>query len=519
LEEDNVRKITFERAVLIVFILIILISTSDITGKYFEIVKKKFEKPIISDAPSYNLGFSTMLMNADNLYASGAYAEAAEEYLTMILKNTLSIEQKAYAYFSLGVCHYNLGNYNLAASSFSKSASFSTNDSVAYNNAAVSAYRDKDMENAIDLQKKALGILPAVEYYYNLARIYEDNEEYELAANNYLLVAVGEQNITEIERIDPVRVKEKIARLLPQNKVPISETANKLRIALRIIDDRELLTINETEMQIKQNDFIVAVKNQNTSKSIVAEYEREKFDPYNLISELIWTIYKDGKQIIEKSGDKITAMVANSGNYEVKLNIKYNGNKEMASSKVIKIQENQSSINDKETEVAPIIKNNKSEMTYEYAIYEQLFESSFNIRDIGYIDKYSVVWGKDNVYTQLVKSEIDKSNCLLIKNDSINDEGIWLNLDSLIKQDNLYGKKINIRFFARKISESGNLDIKARARREELVILTQRNFELDFKWKEFNMYVSIPKDATGLTISIKAPPGQEFKIDTFLLVD
>jgi tetratricopeptide (TPR) repeat protein len=514
-----VKKITFERAVLIVFILIILISTSDITGRYIKVAMKFFDKPPVSGVPSNNLGFPAMLIKADNLYKNGDYEAAAEQYLAMTLNNTLTIPQKVHAYFNLGICHYNLGNYGPATNSFRTVVSLSPEDSVAYNNAAVSAYRAKDIKNAIELQKNALGIRAVVEYYYNLARIYEDNEEYELAADNYQLVAIGEQNITEVKRIDPVRAKEKLARLQPQRQASVNETISKLLIALRNLDSREVLTINENEMQIKQNDFVVKVENQNKSNSIVAEYDREKLDPYNLISELIWTIYKDGKQIFKDSGDKITAMTTSSGNYEVRLNIKYNGNKEIASTKTVKIHENQSSINNNGSGITPIIKNNKPEMTYEYAIYEQLFESGFNIRNTGYFDKYSVVWGKDNVFTQLVKSEIDNKNCLFIRNESTDDdEGIWLNLDSLIKQDNLYGKEISIRFIARKITDSVTLDVKARAR-SEVIILTQKNFELDFKWQEYTMYVSIPEDASGLTISIKTEPGQEYKIDNFLLVD
>ena len=513
------RKLTFERAVLIVFVLIILISTSDITGKYIFKFARNFYKPIASSEPSPNIGFPTMLMNADNLYKEGDYENASKEYFAMTLNNTLSIEQKAHAYFRLGVCQYNLGKFDLAVDSFGKVIGFSPDDSVAYNNAAVSAYRAKDITKAIELQRKALVALPAVEYYYNLARIYEDNEDYDNAANNYLVVAIGEQNITQIEHIDPVRIKEKVARLQSKNQKSVSETINNVLIALKLKDNREIFTINENEMQLKQGDFIVKVENQKNSKNIVAEYDREKYDPYNLISELIWTIFRDGKQIYKKSGDKITAKTVYGGDYEVRLSIKYNGNKEMLSAKTLKINEYQSTIDNGLVDKTPIIKNNKPTKTYEYAVYEQLFESDFDIRDIGYVDKYSVVWGKDNVNTQKVKSELDKSNSLLIKNESKNDGGIWLNLDSLIKQDNLYGKKVNIRFFARKITENVTLDVKARAKTKELIILTQRNFDLDFKWKEYSMYVSIPIDASGLTISIKTEPGQEYKIDTFLLVD
>jgi tetratricopeptide (TPR) repeat protein len=519
LEELIVRKLTFERAVLIVFILIILISTSDITGKYYNKFIRGFNKPIASDESRPNMGFPTMLMNADKLYREGNYEGAAKEYLTMTLNNTLSIEQKNHAYFRLGICQYNLKNFDLAVDNFNKVVSLNPNDSVAYNNAAVSAYRSKDVIQAIKLQQRALEILPIVEYYYNLARIYEDNEDYEMAANNYLVVAKGEQNITQTDRIDPVRVKEKIVRLIPKDQVSVSQTINNVLIALQLKDSREILTISENEMEIKQGDFIVNVENHKSYKNIVAEYSREKLDPYNLISEVIWTILKDGKQLYKKSGDKINAKAVNSGDYEVRLSIKYNGNKEMISSKTVRISEAQSTINNGSVEQTPTIVNNRPTKTYEYAIYEQLFDSGFDIRDIGYIDKYSVVWGKDNVHTQLVKSELDNSNCLIIRNESVNDEGIWLNLDSLIKQANLYGERVNIRFFARKITENGNLDVKARARTEEHIILTQRNFELDFRWKEYNMYVTIPESASGLTISIKTEPGQEYKLDTFLLVD
>ncbi|MDF2801218.1 MAG: hypothetical protein K0S61_1121 [Anaerocolumna sp.] len=181
------RKITFERVVLGIFILIILISTSDITGKYIKIFMKRFDKPLISSVPSRSAGFPTMLMNADNLFKEGNYEGAAEEYIIMTLNNTLNTDQKIHAYFNLGVCQFILKKYSLAAESFKTVNNYDQNDSLAYNNAAVSALRANNIEQAIELEKKALDILPAVEYYYNLARMYEDNGEYDLAANNYLV--------------------------------------------------------------------------------------------------------------------------------------------------------------------------------------------------------------------------------------------------------------------------------------------------------------------------------------------
>jgi hypothetical protein len=522
MEESIVKKLTFERAVLIVFILIILISTSDITSKYIFRAIKKNPVPIDTTGSGRNYGFPSMLMNADNLYKVGNYEEAAKEYLTMTLNSTLSMEQKIHANFRLGVSQYNLKNYDLAFNSFIKATTLSPNDSVAYNNAAVSAYKAMDMEKAIEFQKKALGILPAVEYYYNLARMYEDNEEYVLAANNYLVVAKGEQNITQIERIDPVRIKEKVARLLPKHQDSISESLNNVFIALKIKDNRDIFTLNENEMQLKQGEFIVKVENKKSVKSIVAEYDKEKYDPYGLITELVWTVYKDGKSIYKKTSDRISVDAIDGGNYELKLNIKYNGNKEMVSSKIVRIQESQSTIGNAtqgDVVVKPPISNDKK--TYIFSIYEQLFESDFKISNAGYTDKYGVLWGLDSgVQTSFNKKlAVDKSTSLIVKNTADIDSGLWVNLDSLLKDENIKGKTVRINFFAREITEDADLFVNIRVKSNNMTKITKDVFSLPFKFEQQSIGVFIPEDATGFTMSIKTDHGEEFNIDGFTVVD
>lgn len=518
------RKLTFERAVLIVFILIILISTSDITGKYISIFLNRFDKSLIGTVPSGSSGFTTALVSADNLYADGEFEEAAEQYLASILNNTLTIEQKIHAYFNLGVCHYNLGNYEKASNSFVEVAALSPDDSdsVAYNNAAVSAYRANDMKGAVELQQKSIEILPAVEYYYNLARIYEDNEEYELAVSNYQVVAIGEQNITKVERIDPVRVKEKTARLLSKNPTSVSEVVKNVFNAYKLSNDnRIILTVNENEMKLKEVDFIVKVENQKNTKSIVAQYDRAKNDPYNLISELLWTVYRDGKELYKKSADQITAPVKDVGNYEVKLNIKYNGSNEKVATKTVRVKENQSMVNDGTTNeivVKPPV--NEDIKTYTGAIYEQLFESNFKISSSGYTDKYSVIWGKDTgVETSVSKVRVDMLNSLAVSNMSKSDAGLWINLDSLLKDEKLKGKTIRINFYAREITDDTDINISMRVKTNNMIATTPKSFSLPFRFEQQYANVYIPKDATGFTVSIKTKSLGEFSIDGFYIID
>lgn len=519
------RKLTFERAVLVVFIVIILISTSEVTGKYINKIKDRLHGGFKPQSVSVNIGrsagFPTMLMAADNLFKEGDYEVAIQEYLKMTLNNTLSIEQKTHAYFRMGVSQYNLGKYDLALDSFSKVIGFNPNDSVAYNNAAICAYWSKDLEKAIELENKALNIMPAVEYYYNIARMYEDNEEYNLAAKNYLLVAKGEQNITEVKRIDPVRVKERVARLLPQSLASDSSKEDNAPIVYKLNDTRNILILNENEMEIKKGDFTAKVEGQKDSKNIIAQYNKKMYDPYNLISELVWTVFKDGKQVFKKTSDKIEIKVSDTGIYEIRLNIKYNTNKEMISRKVIKVTGNSSTIgNSVQDDVTVNNPTRTSTKTYEYALYEQLFESDFAISDNGYTDKFNVVWGKDDINTYLNKKlMMDKSSSLVIDNSTTKDGGIWVNLDSLLDKRIRKGRNIKVGFYARKITDNADIDLTIRVKSETTIATFQKTFDLDYRWDQKVNYVYIPQDATGFTISIKTKPGEQINIDGFTLVD
>ncbi|MDF2533103.1 MAG: hypothetical protein K0Q65_2684, partial [Clostridia bacterium] len=115
------KKITFERAVLAVFILIILISTSSTTLKYINRginkISKASKAPVASTNTNGSLGFPTLLMNANNLYKEGDFEGAADKYLALALNNALSLEQKAHVYFRLGICQYKLKKYDLATNS------------------------------------------------------------------------------------------------------------------------------------------------------------------------------------------------------------------------------------------------------------------------------------------------------------------------------------------------------------------------------------------------------------------
>lgn len=520
------RKLTFERAILIVLLAIIFIQTTEIREKFTDKIIDKYIKKDISynteAQPGKNQGFPTMFITADNLYNEGDYEGAVKEYLTLTLNNALSIEQRSRANFRLGICQYKLKSYQLAFESFMKASSLSPNDSIIYNNAAVSAYRANDMENAIKYQTKALDIFPVVEYYYNLARIYEDNEQYELAIDNYLLVAKAEQNLTKTDKIDPVRIKEKIVRLLSNNQ---NSVANNVLIAYKLKNNmNEILTINDNEMQIKPGDFMVKVENQKTTKSIIAEYDKKKYDPYNLITEVLWTVYKDGKQIYKKSSNKISFNTAQTGDYEIKLSIKYNGNKEMTSRKKVNIKNNQSTIGTVISQDEVVVKpplTNKPTKTYEYAIYEQLFESDFDISNRSYTDKYNVVWGKDQeVIAGLMYNEtMDKKSALFISNPNNNNAGLWINLDSYIKASDIPGKKIRISFYTKKMTETTVLDIKARLKMGNSYINIPISYELQDKWEQKSIYINTPQDMEGLTISITTKPNQAFKMDGFIIVD
>lgn len=515
------RKLSFERAILIVLILIVLISTSEAREKFITVHILKNPVSTGEVKPSTSFGFPSMVAAADNYYKAGDYEGAVKQYLTLTLQNTLSNQQKIHVYFRLGLCQYNLKKYDLAFDNFIKVTILNPNDSLAYNNAAVSAYEAKNLKKAIEMQQKALDTLAAVEYYYNMARMLEDNGEYDLAAKNFLAVAQGEQNISKIQHIDPVRVKEKAARLLPKQESMGYETLENIFIALKINDNRELLLVHENEMQLKKSDFIIRVENNKDFNNIVAEYDREDNDPYSLISSLVWTVYKEGKAIYKDNGEKMSYGVKDSGNYEVKLSIKYSGNKEIIVPKTVRIKEDSGTIDDNDKDKVEVIPTESQEnRTYVHAIYEQLFESEFKVSSYGYTDKYNVVWGKDGgIETEYNTSlAVDKLTSLVVRNISNREGGLWASFDSLLDTENIKGKTVLVSFYARGISDNVELDISVRVKSNNMIASTNGVLNLPFKFKQKTMDIYIPEDAESFTLSIKASPNKEFNIDAFTIV-
>jgi tetratricopeptide (TPR) repeat protein len=469
-----VRKLTFEGAVLMVFVLIILISTSDITGKYIDItgrsidrlLKRNAEPRVVTEvAPSYS--FPSMLVDA-------------------------------------------------------KIFSITAADATVYNNAAVSAYRAGKPAQAVQLQQKALALVPAVEFYYNLGRMYEDDGDYKNAVNNYLVVANAERNLVKVDRIDPVRVKEKISRLTA--KIKSTKSSEGVLFTVPLKDAREILTISENELQLKAGDFTVDVAGRNTIKDIKAKYNSEKYDPYNLITELLWTVYKDGRKVFTQKGEALSYQTSEAGKYEIGLNIKYDGYKEKVSSKTVEIKGRSATVADKSPAVdtvSPGSTPSKTGMrTYEYALYEQLFESDYSLSS-AFRDALNVTWGKDeNISLSFNKKlMMDKASSLVVRNNSDIQGGIWTNLDSFIKKEDVRGKNIKIRFHARKVTENGNLNMLVRIMAEDQIEIYQEIYKLNFKWQENTYDLYLPVRATGLTISIKTSPDQEFNIDSFLILD
>lgn len=525
------RNLTFERAVLIVLVLIILVSTSGATIEYIgtgiESISKTFsdeEGPPPSNGPAQTIGFPTVLKPADDLYNLGDYEGAASAYLALTINNTLSKEQKAHSFFRLGLSQYNIGNYKLASEYFTKVGSFDPRNSVAFNNAAVAAYKAEDLPRAIELQIKALTIWPAVEYYYNLARMYEDSEEYDLAVTNYNVVAIAEDNLSLADRIDPVRVKEKLTRLESSQQVNVDPSAYSGIRALQLIAARDVLTVNENEMQLKPGDFELAIQNLKSSKNLIAKYDRTKLDPYKLITEVLWTVFKDGSEVFSKKGDKISYNAKSGGDYEIKLSVKYNGNKNMLLSKTVHIEENKSPViiekpSEEDVLIVEIPTSTRIDKTYEYAAYEQLFEEDFNLDTKSYSDQYGVIWGKDDVQTQIVrKSVIDKRHSLEVTNTGISDGGIWANFDTFLGKQNLKNSSVRISFFARSVSTNADLNLMVRIKSGESILNVPQKINLESKMEENSLYLSLPSDTQGLTITISTKPTQSFRIDGFRIM-
>lgn len=504
-------KLNFEKVVILVLVLILLISSTNIYTQFFDLI---FPEKTINTMQASNvkdMSFPVMLLKADQLYKEGKYEEAQSEYLLLTNITTLSSQQKAVAHFKLGLCNYKLKLYELAYDSFIKSASFNSNDAVAYNNAAVCSYYMEDYESAEGLQKKAILKSPVVEYYYNLARIYETPGKYMDAVKYYIAVNKGEGNITRDERIDPVRIKNKIMKLMSSSNYK-EDISKDLMIALKLKDAREVFVIEDADMDIKSDKFKWRVAAVDGTDRLYCSYDREKSDPYNLINSLEWTVRSGGKVIYTSKRDEFNIRVSEDNNYVVSLDITYNGKRHAGG--YVSINESNAFAQRKYTNTL-----DEKCKYYEYAVYEQVFDSDFRISTRGYTDRFNTEWGKDsNVETEIMdKDFIDAQRALYIKNSSSKEGGIWADLTALINDKQLKGKTIGVRFYARKITGNANLKVSLRSKAGKQYKNTYRDYELDYKWKKFGFDVSIPENSDGLTISFTTKHGEEVKIDGFII--
>ena len=169
---------------------------------------------------------------------------------------------------------------------------------------AVCSFYLNEMEEAEKLQSMAVESLPVIEYYYNLARIYEAWGRYGDSVKYFAAVARAEENITMEDRIDSVRIKNKVIKLT-KDSGSIGDFVNELMIALRLKDSREVFIIEDVDMEIKDKSFKWDIVRENGTNRLSCSYDREKYDPYNLIDSLEWTVRSGGKVIYTPAKKKV----------------------------------------------------------------------------------------------------------------------------------------------------------------------------------------------------------------------
>lgn len=515
-------KLNFEKTVLFVLILIILISTVNIYDQYFKNDDIYGEDGAIgnfeqSDLP-FVTGVPTTLFKADKLYEEQNYEAAAKEYGRLITEDKFNTpQQKSLANFKLGMSYYRLKDYNKAMASFINCLQYNSNDAVVYNNSAICAFYLKDYKKAVEYQQKALSISPTVEYYYNMGRIYETITDYANAAKYYAGVIKGEENLTYSSYIDPVNIKGKFNKLAPDQKER-EDLYKQITIALRQKDMREILILEDRNMNIKSYDFECRIYYTNGSKRLSCKYDIEKNDPYGLINSLSWVVKSNGIVKYESSKDSFTINISGSENYVIELYINYgNGSIKYSYQKIDRDQ-----IVNKGT----IDRNDDTEKedieckSYTFASYEQLFEENFKLSSNGYRDRFSVNWGKDNIYTEIVDGiSTDGKSSLYIRNDSDSLAGIWANLSSLIKTKDLGGKKVSIKFYGRKVTENGRITVRVRTKSNNMYDYAYGTFSLDskYKWSQVGLDVDIPADCQSFTLSMDLDKNEAVEIDGLIV--
>jgi tetratricopeptide (TPR) repeat protein len=519
LEVGRLFKLNFEKSVIFVLILILLLSTANIFSQFNDTFSKKKAPAEVDLNATKNIGFPASLLKADQLYKQGLYKDAQGEYLKLTSMPSLSSQQKATVNFKLGICNYTLKEYDLARDSFKKSAEFNGNDPVSYNNAAVCSFYLNELDKAEELQKMAIASLPVIEYHYNLARIYEAWGRYGDSVKYYSAVIRGEENITKEDRIDPVRIKNKVMKLLTNLK-NIEEMADELMIALKLKDAREVFIIDDVDMDIKDKKFKWSVTDENGAYKLYCSYDKEKSDPYNLIDSLNWNVERDGKTIFTSKKDKFSLSIVEGGNYVVYLDIDYDASK--SASSYVDVTRNSdvylANARSKPSETQSTTPKEQKPKYYEYAVYEQVFGKGFSISEKGYVDRFNVLWGKDEIITRMIDNDyIDAQGALYIKNISDRRAGIWADLSSLLNDKRLKGRTIGIRFYAKRESDEAGLHMKIVTKTGEIYSDRVRRYQLDNKWQQFAIDLSIPEDADGLTMSFKTETWKEVKIDGFII--
>lgn len=514
-------KLNFEKTAIFVLILIVAISTANIYSQFLSTTINRRQSNEVHPNLIQNLDFPARLLKADQLYRQGVYADAQSEYLKLTNMPDLSTQQKATVYFKLGVTNYRLNEYDLSIDSFLKSAEFNTGDPVAYNNAAVCAFYLNDLKRAEELQTKAIAILPVIEYHYNLARIYESAGRYEDSVKYYNAVVKAEENITREDRIDPVRVKNKVMKLMLNISDP-EEISKELMIALKLKDQREVFIIEDADMDLKNKNFKWSIAKENGRSKLTSTYDRKASDPYNLIESIKWVLKNGEKTVYTSSEDTLSYSLADGRDYTLYLDINYGANKQVSSyANVMKGKVTTATAPVTSTAVNPKpVKTTTEEKCkyYEYAVYEQVFERNFGISESSYMDRFDVLWGKDDVVTKLLDDDfIDAKGSLYIKNTSIRRAGIWADLSSLLNDKRLKDKTIGIKVYAKKITDDAGLHINMKIKTGRSYKNTLKRFELNKKWQQLSAELYIPRNADGLTVSFKTDVDQELKIDGFII--
>ena len=512
-------KLNFEKTAIFVLALIICISSANIYSQFYSQFFNRKAENVVQTNVAPNISFPASLLRADQLHEQGMFKEAQSEYLKLTNMSNLSSQQKATVHFKLGVCNYRLQKYDMARDSFLKSAEFNVGDPVAYNNAAVSSFYLNDLARAEELQKKAIASLPVIEYQYNMARIYEASNRYIDSVKYYTAVVKGEENITREDRIDPVRVKNKVMKLMTDLD-NAEEVSNELMIALRLKDTREVFIIDDIDMDIKDKNFKWRIAKENGMDKLYCSYDRKESDPYNLIDSLKWTVRSGGKTVYTSSKDNFSLLLADRNSYIVNLDINYNTNKQAKSYVDIASSSSAYSDNTNPTTIPAANPANEKCRYYEYAVYEQVFEKGFNVSGAGYVDRFGTEWGKDDIEVRVMEKDfIDAQSALYINNEADRRAGIWANLSSLIADKQLRGKTIGIKLYARRVSSNANLYINIRTKLGKTYKNTSKRYQLEsnYKWKLYDFNMQIPENADGLTLSFKTDSGEEIKIDGFII--